>query len=151
MTGASQKPLDFAKPGAEEVVRSLLTNMETGLEAAEIQSRVKQYGYNEVPERKENPLLRFAKKFWGLTAWMLELIIAVSWLLHRYADLAIVAGLLVVNAFISFFQEQRASGAVAALRRNLQVNTRVLRDGIWTAISARELVPGDIVRLRPGD
>ncbi len=151
MIGESQKPLDPANASAEEVVKSLLTNVGTGLGAAEIQGRVKQYGYNEVPERKENPLLRFGKKFWGLTAWMLELIIAVSWLLRRYADLAIVAGLLVVNAFISFFQEQRASGAVAALRKNLQVNTRVLRDGIWTAISARELVPGDIVRLRPGD
>lgn len=151
MTAESQKPLDFTKASAEEVVTSLLTNMGTGLETGEIESRVKQYGFNEVPERKDNPLLRFMKKFWGLTAWMLETIIAISWLLHRYADLAIVAGLLVLNALISFFEEQKASGAVAALRKNLQVNTRVLRDGTWKAISARELVPGDIVRLRPGD
>ncbi len=82
---------------------------------------------------------------------MLELIIAISWVLRRYTDLAIVAGLLVVNAIVSFFEEQKASRAVEALRKNLQVNTRVLRDGEWQVISARELVPGDIIRLRPGD
>lgn len=144
-------PVDLVKASAEEAVRSLLTNIGTGLKAGDIQSRVEQYGYNEVPERKEKPLIRFMKKFWGLTAWMLELIIVISWILHRFADLAIVAGLLVLNALISFFEEQKASGAVAALRKNLQVNTRVLRDGIWKVISARELVPGDIVRLRQGD
>jgi H+-transporting ATPase len=151
MTAKNKTPSDLAKASAADAIASLQTNAETGLPAGEIQNRTKRYGYNEVPERKENLLLRFAKKFWGLTAWMLELIIAISWLLHRFVDLAIVAGLLVLNAIISFFEEQRASGAVSALRKNLQVNTRVLRDGAWKPLPARELVPGDIVRLRPGD
>jgi H+-transporting ATPase len=142
---------DLAKASAATVLKVLRTDGETGLAAGEIESRLKEYGHNEVLEQKTNPLLRLAKKFWGLTAWMLELIIAISWILHRYTDLAIVAGLLVVNAVISFFEEQRASRAVEALRKNLRVNTRVLRDGTWKVISARELVPGDIVRLRPGD
>ena len=150
MTPKTEMP-DLAKASAADAIASLQTNTETGLPAHEIESRTRRYGYNEVPERKENLLLRFAKKFWGLTAWMLELIIAISWLLHRFVDLAIVAGLLVLNAIISFFEEQRASGAVAALRKNLQVNTRVLRDGAWKPLPARELVPGDVVRLRPGD
>jgi hypothetical protein len=58
---------------------------------------------------------------------------------------------LVINAVLSFMQEQRAAGVVAALRKRLQVNARVRRDSTWQVIPARELVPGDIVRVRPGD
>ncbi len=151
MTPENGKNADLAGDRAETAIKLLKTDIEVGLTAGEVQRRLERNGYNEVPERKTNPLLRLAKKFWGLTAWMLELIIAISWVLRRYTDLAIVAGLLVVNAIIGFFEEQRASRAVEALRKNLQVNTRVLRDGEWKAISARELVPGDIIRLRPGD
>ena len=151
MTSGKVEDTDLAKASAATVIKLLKTDVEEGLTAGEIESRMKEYGHNEVLEQKTNPLLRFAKKFWGLTAWMLELIIAISWILRRFTDLAIVAGLLVVNAVISFFEEQRASRAVEALRKNLRVNTRVLRDGTWQVVSARELVPGDIVRLRPGD
>ena len=48
-------------------------------------------------------------------------------------------------------QERRAAGVVEALRRSLQVNARVRRDSNWQVIPARELVPGDIIRVRPGD
>ena len=48
-------------------------------------------------------------------------------------------------------QERRAAGVVEALRRRLQVSARVRRDSSWQVIPARELVPGDIVRVRPGD
>jgi len=53
-----------------------------GLRSAEVESRLKQYGYNEVLEKKVNPAARFARKFWGLTAWMLEIIIILSWILE---------------------------------------------------------------------
>jgi plasma-membrane proton-efflux P-type ATPase len=62
-----------------------------------------------------------------------------------------VSALLVINAVLSFTQERRAAGVVQALRRRLQVSARVLRDSSWQVIPARELVPGDMVRVRPGD
>jgi len=132
-------------------LRSLHTDLSVGLNSFEAEARLKQYGYNEVPEKKTNPLARFAKTFWGLTAWMLEAIIIISWLLHRYPDLYIVAGLLVFNSILGFAEEQRASSAVEALKKRLQVSARVLRDGSWKVVTARELVPGDIVRNRSGD
>jgi plasma-membrane proton-efflux P-type ATPase len=136
---------------AEEAVTSLGTSIDAGLTPTEVQARWQQYGYNEVAEKKANPLLQFAKKFWGLSAWMLELIILLSWVLHKTSDLYIVSALLVVNAILSFAQEQQASRAVEALKRELQVTARVLRNGAWGLVPARELVPGDIVRIRPGD
>ena len=58
---------------------------------------------------------------------------------------------LVVNAVLAFAQERRAAGVMETLRRRLQVGARVLRDANWQVVPARELVPGDIVRVRSGD
>ncbi len=151
MANEDAESADLTKTTTEAAVALLKTDAAKGLASSEIASRVARYGYNEVPEQKTNQLIRFVRKFWGLTAWMLELIILISLLLRRYDDFFIVTALLVVNAVISFYEEQRASHAVEALRKNLQVNTRVLRDGAWRVLPARELVPGDIIRLRPGD
>ena len=103
------------------------------------------------PRRKAHPVLKFLQKFWGISAWMLELIMVLSAVLGKYSDLVVVSALLVINAVLSFTQEHRAAGVVEALRRRLQVNARVRRESSWQVIPARELVPGDIVRVRPGD
>jgi plasma-membrane proton-efflux P-type ATPase len=104
-----------------------------------------------VAVQKRHPVLAFLGKFWGISAWMLEMIMVLSAVLGNYADLGVVAVLLVVNAVLSFTQESRAAGVVEALRRRLQVSARVRRDSSWQVIPARELVPGDIVRVRSGD
>jgi len=79
------------------------------------------------------------------------LIMVLSAVLGKYSDLVVVGALLVINAVLSFMQEHRAAGVVEALRKRLQVNARVRRESNWQVIPARELVPGDIVRVRPGD
>ncbi len=127
------------------------SSREQGLSTNEARQRLAQEGPNDVPDKKSHPLLRFAGKFWNLSAWMIELIALVSLILHKWADLWIALLLLVMNAVLSFLQEQRASAAVAALRNRLQVSARALRDGAWQAIPARELVHGDVIRLRSGD
>ncbi len=123
----------------------------SGLSAAQARARLEADGPNEVREPPRHPLREFARKFWGLSAWMIEAIAALSFLLHKYVDLAIAAALLVINAILGFLQEGRASAAVAALRRRLQVSARVLRDGAWRMVPARELVREDVVRVRAGD
>ncbi|QYY32761.1 plasma-membrane proton-efflux P-type ATPase [Cupriavidus pinatubonensis] len=127
------------------------SNCETGLSRAEAQIRLKRDGPNEVPERKPHYVLRFLAKFWGLSAWMVELIALLSLVLHKTTDLVVALLLLVVNAVLSFLQEQRASAAVAALRQQLNITVRTMRDGSWKTISAKALVRGDIVRVRAGD
>src|SRR5476649_982812 len=126
-------------------------NPETGLTGAEVDARRQAHGYNEVAAEKTHPILAFLRKFWGISAWMLELIMVLSAVLGKYSDLAVVGALLVINAVLSCAQEHRAAGVVETLRRRLQVNARVRRESNWQVIPARELVPGDIVRVRPGD
>jgi H+-transporting ATPase len=148
---ANAKPPDIAAALVPDTLAALHVNPDTGLTHAEVDVRRKEHGYNEVAEQKGHPVLIFLGKFWGLSAWMLELIMVVSAVLGKYSDLVVVSALLVINAVLSFMQEHRAAGVVDTLRRRLQVSARVRREASWQVIPARELVPGDIVRVRPGD
>ncbi len=148
---ASATPPDIAVASVADTLAALHVNPDTGLTHAEVDVRRKEHGYNEVAEQKGHPVRKFLGKFWGISAWMLELIMVLSAVLGNYSDLAVVGALLVINAVLSFMQEQRATGVVEALRRRLQVSARVRRDSSWQVIPAREIVPGDIVRVRAGD
>jgi H+-transporting ATPase len=150
-TPAPAKAPEIASASVPDTLKALHVDPEKGLTHGEVETCRKEHGYNEVAEQKEHPILKFLGKFWGLSAWMLELIMILSLVLRNFADLAIVGALLVVNAVLGFWQERRAAGVMETLRRRLQVSARVLRDAKWQVVPARELVPGDIVRVRPGD
>jgi H+-transporting ATPase len=122
-----------------------------GLSAAEAQRRLAQYGYNELPEKEVNPLLKFLSYFWGPIAWMIEAAAVLSGLIRHWADFAIIMLLLVGNAVVGFCEEHQAGNAIAALKARLALEARVKRGGAWTVLRARELVPGDVIRVRLGD
>ncbi len=148
---ASARGPNIASASVPATLAALRVNPDTGLSRSEVDARHEAHGYNEVAEQKEHPVLTFLGKFWGVSAWMLELIMILSAVLRKYSDLAVVGALLVVNAVLSFAQEHRAAGVVDTLRRRLQISSRVLREASWQVVPARDLVPGDIVRVRPGD
>ncbi len=135
----------------KEAADEMKVDVGKGLSDEEVKKRRARYGSNEVPEKKVNPFVRFAKKFWGLTAWMLELTMIISLVLGKYLDLAIIGALLVFNSVLGFLQEQKASSAIEALKKRLQVYARVKRDGKWLELPSIEIVPGDVVRVRAGD
>ena len=141
----------YQNMGIDELVEHLQADARNGLAAADWEKRIKEYGYNEIPEKKAHPYISFIKKFWGPTAWMLEAVVVLSLILGNYLDTYIIVALLLFNAILGFFQEQKASNAVNTLKQKLRVNARTLRDGTWQILPARELVPGDIVRIRAGD
>ncbi len=148
---ATAKQPEIATSSVPDTLKALHVDPESGLSKGDVDLLRKEHGYNEVAEERGHPFVEFLKKFWGVSAWMLELIMALSAFLGKYSDLAVVTALLVVNAVLGFVQERRAAGVVEVLRRRLQVSARVRREAIWQVIPARELVPGDIVRVRPGD
>ncbi len=127
------------------------TDPALGLTSTEVSARLAMYGANEVPEKKKSALGRFLKKFWGVTPVMLELTVLLTWALGNHVDSYIVLALLIFNALVSYLQEERANTSLELLRRRLKIMVRVKRDGNWMTVPARELVPGDIVRIRTGD
>ena len=132
-------------------IKEFNTDPSKGLMQSEVDANRALYGYNETPDKKTHPVFKFLSKFWGLTPCMLELIVILSWFLHKYSDAYIVLALLLFNAVIDFVQEHNAERAVEALKKKLQVNVKLIRDGVWKPLAACELVPGDVVRLRIGD
>jgi H+-transporting ATPase len=122
-----------------------------GLTGAEVQRRREKYGYNEIEEKKENLLLKFLSYFWGPIPIMIIIAAVLSGVLRHWPDVGVILVLLMVNAVVGFREEYQADSAIAALKKQLAIKARVLRDGEWAGIPARELVPGDIIRLRIGE
>ncbi len=128
-----------------------LNSSADGLTATEAIDRLAKYGYNELAEKKVNPFLVFLTYFWGPMPWMIEIAIILCALVQDWVDFGIITLLLIGNGAIGFFEERSAEDAVAALKAQLATNAVVKRDRNWATIPARELVPGDIVRIKIGD
>ncbi len=122
-----------------------------GLTSAQAQSRLQRYGPNEIAEEHHNPVLVFLGYFWAPIPWMIEAALVLSLAARHWTDAAIIAVLLVMNGFVAFAEEHQAANAIAALKQRLASSARVLRDGAWATVSVRELIPGDVVRVRLGD
>ena len=130
---------------------SQATNLETGLSNQQVKERLSTFGYNEVPAKKVSFLARLGKRFWGIVPWMLEATAIVTLILGKYPQALVIVFLLFFNAGMSLWREGRAKKAMAALKQRLRIQSRVKRDGNWSTVPARELVPGDVIRVRIGD
>jgi len=138
------------KMSLEELFGTLSSGNE-GLSVAEAQKRLGEYGPNALEEKKESPLLKFLAYFWGPIPWMIEVALILSLVVRHWLDAVIIAVLLGFNAVIGFWEEYKASNALAALKKGLALKARVLRGDKWQEVDAVDLVPGDVVRLRLGD
>jgi len=133
-----------------EVQKSLGSSPD-GLTAADAKTRLDRYGPNEIAEEKTSSVRALLAYFWGPIAWMIEVAVVLSAALGHWADFFIILLLLVANAVVGFSEEHQAGKAIAALKAQLAIKARVLRDGKWVTPPARELVPGDVIRMRMGD
>jgi H+-transporting ATPase len=149
MTSVTAPKMDPAQgPGSQQPVQ---TPSPQGLSRADVERLRVQYGYNELPEEKRNPVLKFLSYFWGPIPWMIEVAAILSAVVKHWQDFIVIMVLLVVNAVVGFWEEFKAGNTIAALKQSLAVQSRVKRDGAWATVPAKELLPGDLIRLRIGD
>jgi len=135
----------------DAALQELSSDFEKGLSQSEAEKRLEQYGPNALEEQKTHPVLKFLGYFWGPIPWMIEVAAVLSAVLHHWPDLYIIGFLLLFNAVIGFWEEREASNALDALKEQLALKARVRRDGKWRQIEARDLVPGDVIRVRLGE
>lgn len=147
LTEASDKLSELPLP---ELLAEL-DSSNTGLTAVEAQQRLQHYGPNEIAERHRNPVLEFLGYFWAPIPWMIEVALVLSLAARHWTDAVIIGVLLAMNGLVAYFEEHQAANAIAALKQRLASAARVLRDGAWVTVAVRELVPGDVVRVRLGD
>ncbi|HEY4620083.1 MAG TPA: cation-transporting P-type ATPase, partial [Gaiellaceae bacterium] len=137
---------------AVEVARALESDLAAGLSDDEAAARLAAYGPNELPRPTRPPYLRIAVH--QLADPLVALLLAaaaVSLAVGEGLESAVIAAIVLLNAAFGFVQEMRAARAVLALTEAVELRTVVVRDGAPGEIAARDLVPGDLVRLREGD
>ncbi len=121
-----------------------------GLTSDEAHSRLQKDGPNAMPDVSAHPLRNALAKFWAPVPWLLEASIVLEVVLYKYFEASIIAGLLVFNAALAYFQEGRAQATLKALNSRLALSASVERDDVWKTVPAAELVRGDLVKLSLG-
>ena len=152
LTPADSEPAPTATTASANVAAELRTLDTTakGLSTPEAASRLGRYGRNAIEAHTESRWRKLATYFWGPFPWMIEVAALISLFRHDWSDFLVVAGLLVYNAVVGFWQEYKASNALDALKKGLAPKARVLRDGSWQTLDAAALVPGDVVNVSGG-
>lgn len=142
---ASASKSDFATP-----TDWVKTDMKQGLSGLEVERRRKQSGWNELSAEKENMLLKFIGFFRGPVLYVMEIAFVLALGLQDWLDAGIIAGILLLNAIVGWYQEKQAADVVASLKGDIAMKATVIRDGQTSEIRARELVPGDIIIIEEG-
>jgi len=143
-------PQEESDPQTEDFYKKFNTRPQ-GLTSEEAQTRLEKYGPNEITQKHVSPILKFLSYFWGPIPWMIEIAAVLSLVVRHWEDFIIITVMLALNAIVGFWQEYKADNAIELLKQRLALSARGMRDGKWSKISARELVPGDVVRIRLGD
>jgi len=137
-----------------EEIDSVLERLEvssSGLSARQVETRLEQYGLNQIPQVGKRPaLLVFLKQFHNIFIYLLLVASGVTALLDHWLDSGVILAVVVINALIGFIQERKAEQAIEALAKLLSVDARVRRDAKTSTVEAEKLVPGDIVILQTG-
>ena len=142
LTGAVASPSPPAKPDDKTASKGLSSEVAASL--------LQKDGPNAMPNTSAHPLQNALAKFWAPVPWLLEASILLELVLQKYFEAAIIAGLLVFNAALAYFQEGRAQATLAALKSRLALNASVCRDGKWKTLPATQLVRGDLLKLSLG-
>ena len=143
--------INFEKQTIKETINHLKVDMNKGLTNEEAKNRLNKYGKNEIPEKEETTLQRILRRFWGPIPWMIEVAAILSAVVQKWEDFGIIAALLIVNAGMDFWQESKALNVLKVLKNNLAHKATVKRDGAFTEIDAKELVIGDIIKIKIGE
>ena len=130
-----------------------------GLTSEEAKKRLREYGPNALPERPAEPFSRkLLRQFQSPLIYILLLALLVDLLLWLYEgargvplESLVILAILLLNALLGAFQEKRSEEALKRLKALAEPSVWVLRDGRFQRLSARGLVPGDVVRLEAGD
>ena len=142
---------DYAVQPVTQTAEQWQVDINQGLTKEAAQQRLQQYGFNEIQEHEETLWHRILRRFWAPIPWMIEVAAILSAVAQKWEDFIIIMVMLFVNAGLDFFQEHRALNALKALKQHLAKTVVVRRNGQFVTVPAKELVPGDVIKLRIGD
>ena len=125
---------------------------EQGLSETEVSARVSQFGSNELPPEPPRPAWqRFISQFRNLLIYVLIVSAVISAAMSHYVDAMVIFGVVVINAIVGYIQEGKAEDALRAIMSMSRSRCLVIRGGQKLTLDSRNLVPGDLLVLQPGD
>lgn len=143
---------NFYQLGRREAIRALRSDWRSGLIQEEVERRRKEYGPNQLPEKKPpGPFIIFLKQINNLFSYILLGATLVTLFLGEYIDAGVIFAAFIVDIVIGFIQENKATKTITELRRAVTVRAKVVRGGRIKQLPASQLVPGDIILLDAGD
>ena len=152
MNDAPKKQLLWHEATTASVIEWLKSDRVKGLTFLEVAKRRAVFGIHEIVQGTQTPLWRrVLRPFQQGLVGLLFFAIIVSGLLREWAEAVAIGAIVLLNGFLSFFQEARAESTLNALQKLTPLRAKVIREGIPELIPARDLVPGDLVQLEAGD
>jgi Ca2+-transporting ATPase len=143
---------DWYKKSSLEVIQDFGADANRGLEEAEVEKRLGEYGSNELTEQAgRNPWLILLDQLKGILVLMLFAAALISIILGDYADAIAILAIIILNAALGFQQEYKAEQSMAALKKLAVPMVKVKRGGLVSELPSRQLVPGDVVLLETGN
>jgi len=138
---------------SEEIVSNLDSDIDSGLSSEEAAKRLEEHGPNEIQEGENTTTFqKFINQFKDFMIIVLMVAAVVSWLVSGdAADAVVIMIVVLLNAVMGVFQENKAEEAIDALQEMASPETHVRRDGNVQTLKSTEIVPGDIVQLEAGD
>ncbi|GIO21052.1 carbonate dehydratase [Oceanobacillus oncorhynchi subsp. incaldanensis] len=136
----------------EQVESELGTDIKHGLSKEQVEQGRQKWGKNELPEPEKDPKwLKFLRQFNDTLIYVLLAAAVLTIVLEHYADTVVILMVVLINAVIGYFQENKAEKALEGIKKMLSLESTVIRDGERKEVASSDLVPGDIVLLSPGD
>ncbi|WP_454784157.1 calcium-translocating P-type ATPase, PMCA-type [Legionella sp. WA2024007413] len=135
-----------------EVAQRLNVDLSKGLREQEAATRLASVGINQIPIKpSRSPVLLFLTQFKSALILILIGAAVLATLIGNFKDASVILAIVIINAFVGFYQEYRAEQSLAALRKMLPLKTHVRRGGKKHLINAEAVVPGDIILVEAGD
>ncbi|HOC75829.1 MAG TPA: cation-translocating P-type ATPase [Deltaproteobacteria bacterium] len=136
----------------EASLRRLGADPADGLSDAEASGRLSEHGPNELKETGiKSPVLILWEQFTAVMVLILIAAAVVSGFIGKTVEMVAILAIVVMFAMLGFVQEYRAERAIASLKKLAVPLVRVRRNGVLREMSARELVPGDVLSLEAGN
>jgi Mg2+-importing ATPase len=147
----SDQLLEKARADTETVLRELESRLD-GLTQAEANSRLKQYGLNEIArEKRQSAVMRLLSNVKNPLVLLLTALGVLSFLTGDLRATVVIFVMVVLGVVLRFVQEIRADKAAEKLKAMVSNTATLVRDGKEAEVPLKMLVPGDIIRLAAGD
>ena len=136
----------------QKVIEILESNLEKGLSEKEVRTRQKIFGKNKLPEEKPLSWVKILlEQFQSPLVYILVIAGFICSLLREWADVIVIWSAVFLDVIVGFLQENKASNILRELKKVLKLKAIVLREGGIKEVLQEDLVPGDIVILKPGE